>query len=70
MCVCVSEVLRHSHLQDGLELLQFRFLLLDLTVVVLAQFDQQEAGDVQDFLETQRHLCFYFILIFHIFHPD
>lgn len=54
--VCVSDVTRHSHLQDSFELLQFRFLLLDLAVVVLAQFDQQQAGDVQDFLETRRHL--------------
>lgn len=43
----------HSHLQDSLQLLQFRFLLLDLTVIVLAQFNQQQAGDVQHFLETQ-----------------
>ncbi len=50
------DVRRHSHLQDSLELLQFRFLLLDLTVVVLAQFNQQQAGDIQHFLETQRQL--------------
>lgn len=52
--VCVSAVRYHSHLQDSLELLQFRFLLLDLTVVMLAQFNQQQAGDIQHFLETQR----------------
>lgn len=56
--VCVSDVRHHSHLQDSLELLQFGFLLLDLTIVVLAQFDQQQAGNVQDFLKTQRHLGF------------
>lgn len=41
----------HSHLQDGLELLQFGFLLLNLTVVVLAQFKQQQASYIQHFLE-------------------
>lgn len=40
----------HSHLQDRLQLLQFGFLLLDFTVVVLAQFNQQQTGDIQHFL--------------------
>lgn len=43
----------HSHLQDGLELLQFGFLLLNLTVVVLAQFKQQQASYIQHFLEKR-----------------
>lgn len=42
-----------SHLQDRLQLLQLGLLLLDFTVVVLAQFNQQQAGDVQHFLLTQ-----------------
>lgn len=46
----------HSHLEDRLQLLQFGFLLLNLTVIVLAQFKQQQAGDVQHFLEIQRQL--------------
>lgn len=50
-----GKTLAHSHLQDGLELLQFRFLLLDLTVVVLAQLDQQQPGDVQHLLQTHSH---------------
>lgn len=47
------KVSAHSHLQDRLQLLQLGFLLLDFTVVVLAQFNQQETGDVQHFLSTQ-----------------
>lgn len=43
----------HSHLQDRLQLLQLGLLLLDLTVVVLAQLHQQQTGDVQHFLPTQ-----------------
>lgn len=43
----------HSHLQNRLQLLQFRFLLLDFTVVVLAEFQQQQPGDIQHFLLTQ-----------------
>lgn len=43
----------HSHLQDRLQLLQFGFLLLDFTVVVLAQLNQQQTGDIQHFLLTQ-----------------
>lgn len=54
----------HSHLQDSLELLQFRFFLLDLTVVVLAEFDQQQAGDIQHFLETHRKLPLNLTVIF------
>lgn len=44
---------RHSHLQNRLQLLQFGFLLLNFTVVVLAQFSQQQTGDIQHFLQTQ-----------------
>lgn len=57
MCVCVFmresvfDVRSDSHLQDSLELFQFRFLLLDFTVSVLAQFNQQQAGDIQHFLK-------------------
>lgn len=60
VCVCVtvrervSDVRGHSHLQHSLELLQFGFLLLNLTVVVLAQFNQQQPGDIQYFLQRQR----------------
>lgn len=43
----------HSHLQNRLQLLQFGFLLLDFTVVVLTQFSQQQTGDIQHFLLTQ-----------------
>lgn len=46
----VSGGWRHSHLQNRLQLLQFRFLLLDFTVVVLAHFSQQQTGDIQHFL--------------------
>lgn len=35
------KVSAHSHLQDRFQLLQLGFLLLDFTVVVLAQFNQQ-----------------------------
>lgn len=44
---------RHSHLQDGLQLLQLGLLLLDLTVVVLEQLQQQEPSDVQHLLHTR-----------------
>lgn len=43
----------HSHLQDGLQLLQLGLLLLDLTVVVLEQLQQQEPSDVQHLLHTR-----------------
>lgn len=68
LCVFVRErvfdVGRHSHLQDSLELLEFRFLLLDLAVVVLAQFNQQQAGDIQHFLETSQ-IILNLTLVFH-----
>lgn len=43
----------HSHLQDGLQLLQLGLLLLDLTVVVLEQLQQQEPSNVQHLLHTR-----------------
>lgn len=43
----------HSHLQDGLQLLQLGLLLLDLAVVVLEQLQQQEPSDVQHLLHTR-----------------
>lgn len=58
MCVCVFvfQVKCHSHFQNSLKLLQFGLLLLNLTVSMLTQFDQEQASDVQHFLEAQRFL--------------
>lgn len=56
VCVFVFQVKCHSHFQNSLKLLQLGFLLLNLTVSVLPQFDQEQASDVQHFLEAQRSL--------------
>ena len=41
-----GELTAYSHLQNGLELLQFRLLFLDLTVSVLSNVDQQLSGNI------------------------
>lgn len=56
--VFVFQVKCHSHFQNSLKLLQFGLLLLNLTVSMLTQFDQEQASDVQHFLEAQRFLTF------------
>lgn len=56
VCVFVFQVKCHSHFQNSLKLLQFGLLLLNLTVSMLTQFDQEQASDVQHFLEGQRFL--------------